>query len=207
MGYRSKVWRLHPAGARCHGAECSSADRVRCGIDGGRAYGQSSSGGRVRRTATRRVAGAGQHGGPRVRRPGFHPQLSRACAGSKPSWDQGPTQPRERRLRPLYRCSLGGRGRGAPVTCPVELQRKDRTIEPSTRPCGRFCPGAFSHAIGKRSSNMMGSWRLAASGLRLSRGAVVSDPWTAADAGGGVVWKMRKVLSCRFRLSGGHAAS
>ncbi|CAM4183780.1 hypothetical protein PARU111607_08335 [Palleronia rufa] len=37
MGYRSNVWRLHPAGARCHGAEGSSADRVRCGIDDGRA--------------------------------------------------------------------------------------------------------------------------------------------------------------------------
>ncbi len=95
MGYRSNVWRLRcPAGTRRHGAEGPDV--------GGRPVAGACGPGPRPVASRRRSRAARGTAGPPAR---FScPQPSRACAGSKPSGDRGPTQRRERRLRPLYRC-------------------------------------------------------------------------------------------------------
>ncbi len=122
------------------------ADRVRCGIDGCTASGQSSSGGSVwRRVAAKRhdcrVFGVAQDPGARFRRPGLALLDRRPLAPGRDRLGGDPHLPaqlRERRLRSLHCGSDGVRGRGAPVTTLGRQRflrsfRHDRTVKPRDR--------------------------------------------------------------------------
>jgi len=127
-----------------------------------------------RRTATRRrCRSARWTAGPPA--PSSSSTVARAPLRHRPGIDaRFPTQRRERRLRPLYRCSAGGRARGARVTCPI-----GRPSIPAK--------GSHRQTGGSNSSKVIPKHAVGACLVRRTdrkAGEVLRQSWTGRASGG-----------------------